>query len=138
MEMASAKSWMINACLSNVDEVCSDMSAWLMEQELASHRFPLELLVREGLNNAIIHGCQLNPSRQICCQLERVEDALLLKIEDDGAGFDWQTHLPNNDEETDHENGRGLQIYRLYSDFVGFNPRGNQVILIRLLKSKGK
>jgi serine/threonine-protein kinase RsbW len=133
----STKSWMIPACLTHVDLVCKEITAWLLELDLSEHLFAIELLAREALNNAILHGCDRDPSRRVYCEIKHVEDALLLKVEDDGPGFDWQDYVRKDIADDDHENGRGIQLYRLYADSVEFNPRGNQVMLLRLLERKG-
>jgi hypothetical protein len=57
-----------------------------------------------------------------------------LKVNDDGSGFNWRAHIGEDTVASDIEHGRGIKLYRFYSDSVEFNERGNQVILIRLLK----
>ena len=60
MNPAQTKTWLFAARLVNVDRICSEISAWLLEKDLSKHIFPLEMLTREAINNAIIHGCRLN------------------------------------------------------------------------------
>ena len=100
------------------------------------HLFPLELLAREALNNAIIHGCQTNPAMYVYAELQRDENNLQLTIRDEGAGFDWQAALQDTVFDENRENGRGLKLYRLYADRVEFNDRGNQVVLVRSLSNR--
>ena len=134
MSSVLAKSWTISACLSNVDIVCAQLAAWLKEQDLSMDLFAWELLAREALNNAILHGCKLDPALHVCCELQYTEMALKLKIQDEGIGFDWRSHLEKEIADEDLENGRGIPLYRLYADSVEFNLCGNQVLLTRLLK----
>lgn len=135
MAPAQIKTWSIFASLENADFICSDISTWLMELNISSHLFSIELLAREALNNAIIHGCQMNPAGKIYAELQHDENALRLKIRDDGAGFNWRESLQEDTADDEVENGRGLKLYRLYADQVEFNDSGNQVTLTRLLKS---
>ncbi len=136
MVPALVKAWVIYADLKNVDFICSEISAWLTEKKLSEHIFPLEILTREALNNAIIHGCQMDANRSVYAELQCDENALRLKVADDGSGFDWQGFLRNDTVNDDWESGRGLKLCELYADQVEFNERGNQVVLTRLLKNE--
>jgi serine/threonine-protein kinase RsbW len=138
VDVLPVKSWVINACLSEVDAVCKEIASWLLEQDLSEHWFPIELLTREALNNAIIHGSNLNPLHQIHYELQRSDDMLRLTIRDDGSGFDWRKWLRKEIVDDDCENGRGIQLYRLYAHSIEFNSCGNQVVLVRLLHCKGQ
>ena len=136
MTALQMKTWSISADLANVNLICSDISIWLAEQNLTGHLFPLELLAREALNNAIMHGSQMNPALHVYTELRCDENNLQLTIRDEGAGFDWQGALQDTVFDDDRENGRGLKLYRLYADRVEFNDRGNQVVLIRSLRNR--
>ena len=124
------------ACLSSIDPVCDELALWLTEQGLSTELFPMELLLRESLNNAIMHGCRLDPARQVTCEVQNLENTLRLRIKDDGTGFDWQEHLQKEMVSDDNESGRGIQLFRLYADSVEFNPCGNQVTLVRRLRNE--
>ncbi|MBI5946243.1 MAG: ATP-binding protein [Chloroflexi bacterium] len=134
MNHIQIKTWSVFASLENVDLICADISAWMMELNLPGHIFALELLVREALNNAIIHGSLMNPDRKVFAELQCDMDALRFKVRDAGAGFDWQATLERIIDDK-RENGRGLKLYQLYADQVEFNERGNQVTLTRLFKN---
>ncbi len=138
MQKPCVKTWEIAARLENVDRVCCELSNWLEEQGLLEHLFPLELLAREGLNNAILHGCALNPAHQVHCEIQLNPAALRFKVSDPGPGFDWQARIRRGLAAKEAETGRGIQFYFLYADTVEFNSRGNQVTLTRQIKSEGK
>lgn len=133
MNHIQIKTWNVFASLENVDLICADISAWMMELNLSGHIFALELLVREALNNAIIHGSLMNLEKKVFAELQCDRNALCFKVRDDGAGFDWQAVLKRIIDEN-RENGRGLKLYQLYADQVEFNERGNQVTLTRWFK----
>ena len=52
--------------------------------------FAAELLVREALTNAVVHGCHSDPGKQVRCRLRLKGRRLLIAVEDDGEGFDWR------------------------------------------------
>jgi len=93
-----------------------------------AHAFGAELLLREALNNALVHGCRQDPSRRIRCVLRLGDGRLTIAVEDDGVGFDWRAAAgrPTDDGKT---SGRGMEILRTYSTRVRFNSRGNAVTI---------
>ena len=126
------KTWVIPARLEQIDLICSELRRWLTEQNMQAHQFGFELLLREALNNAILHGCKLNPDRHVEIEFSRKGSELKITINDDGSGFDWRSLIQRDLVETERENGRGLKLYQLYSDHFEFNDPGNQVTLVRL------
>jgi anti-sigma regulatory factor (Ser/Thr protein kinase) len=94
--------------------------------------FPAELLLREALTNAVVHGCQADPRRQVRCTLRLKDRRLLIVVEDDGAGFDWLAARSNLSNLPDCS-GRGLEILRKYANHVRYNSRGNVVAMIKRL-----
>lgn len=129
------KTWAMYASLENVDHICADISAWMLELNLAEHIFSLEILAREALNNAVIHGSQMDPVKRIYVELLCDEQSLRLKVRDDGPGFNWKAVLEREIVDDAKESGRGLKLYQYYADPVEFNESGNQIILTRKLKS---
>ncbi len=138
MNEVPIKTWTVPADLENVNRICSEISAWLTEHDLSDHFFPLELLVREAFNNAVIHGSQMDSSRTVRMEFSRDGDHFSLKVQDDGPGFDWESLLQTDMVGVINEHGRGLTLYQLYADQVKFNEKGNQVILIRHINDKTK
>jgi anti-sigma regulatory factor (Ser/Thr protein kinase) len=115
-----------------VDAFCRETRAFLRGKGLASDVFPVEMLLRESLNNAMIHG-NCSDSRK-CIRAEvRIEgDWILLNVSDEGDGFSCEEAMkrPSNPEAT---GGRGLEIYSLYAQRISFNSKGNQVCLWRAI-----
>lgn len=133
MKPAGQRQWTIPATLDEVDEICLQMSAWLKVNNLEEHIFPMQVLVRESLNNAVLHGAGLNPAKNIQCKLWFTKNMLHLLIIDDGPGFDWQAAMQNKLAAGEEEHGRGVWLYHLYADLIKFNACGNQVKLSRRL-----
>ncbi len=120
----------IPATSAAIDDLCIRARAWLVENGLDRDWFATEMLLRESLNNAVIHGSGNDPILHVNCELRCKCGWLSILVEDGGSGFDWacrQKHYARAEE----KGGRGLQIYRLYADKVVFNGRGNRVLLRR-------
>lgn len=120
----------ISANPAAVDALCARADAWLVESGLGAESFAVAMLLRESLNNSMLHGSGGNPDAHIRCHLQRGRLWLNIMVEDDGPGFDWASRLECR-AGIDDCHGRGLEIYRLYADEVDFNRRGNRVRLRR-------
>lgn len=95
-------------------------------------RFVVELLLREALNNAVVHGCHGDPRKQVRCLLRLGERRLLIAVEHDGDGFDWRAARARAAELSDCS-GRGIEILRKYASHVRYNERGNAVAIVKRL-----
>jgi serine/threonine-protein kinase RsbW len=121
------------ASVAAIDGACATAMALLTEHGLDEHAFAVELLLREALTNAIIHGSKSDPSRTVRLSFAIGRDWAVLKVEDDGPGFDWRTRTATSvDDEATH--GRGVSIFCLYADHVAFNRRGNRLVLLRRIR----
>ncbi|MGA2849361.1 MAG: ATP-binding protein [Terracidiphilus sp.] len=100
--------------------------------------FPVELLARECLNNAVIHGNQYAADKSIVVRLWLGRRWIHLEVCDEGPGFEWREACRKK-ADTTRSSGRGLQFYALYAERVCFNRRGNQITLwISKKKRSGK
>jgi serine/threonine-protein kinase RsbW len=122
-------SWKYPASLDNVEKVCTSALAALEEYSLQiKELFSIELLLRESLNNAVIHGCHENPLLSFSCSLMITDQAVVIEVADEGPGFDWRGKLQAKPVNLD-ETGRGLLIYDIYANSVKFNESGNCITL---------
>jgi anti-sigma regulatory factor (Ser/Thr protein kinase) len=92
--------------------------------------FAAELLVREAVTNAVIHGCHADPGKRVRCYLRLKGRRLLIAIEDDGDGFDWRAAWSNPAPHSDCS-GRGIEILRKYANRVRYSTRGNLVTILK-------
>ena len=92
--------------------------------------FAAELLLREALTNAVVHGSQASPERLVRCGLRMRGNRLLIAIEDGGNGFDWRA-IRFREADLSACSGRGMQILRTYATRVRFNAKGNAVAIIK-------
>lgn len=86
----------------------------------------MELLAREALNNAILHGNRNRPGKTARLDLRLGRRWMRMQVEDEGDGFNWRAvrfRVPDNSDTS----GRGLSIISLYADRVSFNRSGNQI-----------
>jgi serine/threonine-protein kinase RsbW len=128
--------WKFPATLQYVELVCSAVAQSAANFPLkAQDRFAIDLLTREALNNAVIHGCHQDPRLSFSCHLIISAQEVVIDVLDEGTGFDWQ-HTPAFPPNKTDETGRGLAIYAIYAHAVKFNDAGNGVTLTRILDAQ--
>ena len=118
-----------------LDGVAQEVRDFLEEHGLAAEAFPLELISREAVCNAAIHGSGLSPSRLVRYELDLGDGWASITVEDGGEGWDWKSQccsLPSESEEA----GRGLFIIQSYSDSVEFNEKGNRICIRKVLTGR--
>jgi len=104
-------------------------------------RFHIAMAVREAAINAVLHGNEYDPTRQIDVSLENTGADLVFKIADQGHGFN-PDHLPDPlaQENLLRGTGRGIFLIRSLMDEVHFrqlNP-GTELTLIKHLGRRGE
>ncbi len=95
----------------------------------------IELAMREALANAIIHGNQQDPNKNVAvrcfCQPDR---GMLLVVDDEGSGYDpAKVPNPTNAECLMETHGRGLFLMRRLMDRVRVSRKGTRVTLVKRL-----
>jgi len=122
------------ARLETVDRVCKQVEAMLKQKGLEQDIFDVQLLIREVLNNCVIHGCGMDPDKDVYMECLLGGDSICIQVEDPGEGFDWKETLNSCLPEDTCINGRGLDIVCLYADSVEFNQKGNRVQVKKRLR----
>jgi serine/threonine-protein kinase RsbW len=120
----------IRSVASEVDELCRDARELIVSAGHSEEIFSVELLLRESLNNAMIHGNGSDEAKRIWAKVRVGKKWILLSVADEGGGFDCRTIL-NRVPDAEATCGRGLLIYSLYANRVFFNGKGNHVCLWR-------
>lgn len=82
----------------------------------------------EAVNNAIIHGNECDPNKEVTVSYRREGNKLIFTVTDTGGGFDFN-NLPDP---TDPENlekltGRGVFLMSQLSDLLVFSDSGSSV-----------
>lgn len=101
------------------------------EYDISQEKFiDIKLSILEAVNNAIIHGNQLDAEKKVVISEERKNDYLSVQIQDQGEGFDPASLKdPTASENILLPGGRGVHLMRHLTDELAYKNNGNSVIL---------
>jgi anti-sigma regulatory factor (Ser/Thr protein kinase) len=122
------------SALAQVDMAVQTLMAFVRQHRVPCRPFDLELVLREGLTNAVTHGNHLDPTRRVQCAIQVRPAELCMTITDEGEGFAWHekiTQMPPGDVLS----GRGLWLMQLYGFQVHYNATGNVLVLTKSLSN---
>lgn len=94
----------------------------------------VDVAVREALANAIKHGNAQNPSKQVRVDLAVEGEELVIRVEDEGGGFDpAQLGDPLAPENLLRPNGRGIFYMKSFMDEIQYSagPGGGTMVTLR-------
>jgi serine/threonine-protein kinase RsbW len=94
----------------------------------------VDLAVREAVANAIKHGNAQNPSKQVHVDLAVEGEDVVIRVEDEGVGFDLaQVGDPLARENLLKTNGRGILFMEKFMDEIqyGAGPGGGTMVTLR-------
>jgi len=99
-------------------------------------QFHIAMAAREAAVNAVLHGNEYDPAKQLTASFENTGEALVIKVTDQGKGLDPAT-LPDPlaPENLLRGTGRGIFLIRSFMDEVHFrqlNP-GTELTLVKHL-----
>lgn len=122
----------IPAKLSSIDTLCPELLAVLADNNTGkpacNNVFMLELMFREALDNAVIHGCKSDPREHVDVTARVTADRITICISDGGEGFDWRKRMLAVHDPLS-TSGLGIPIMMKYSSRLRYNRRGNRLIL---------
>lgn len=98
------------------------------EHDIPLSDFDLNLVCREALNNAVIHGNKRQRNKLVCVELSIEEMIFMMTFKDEGQGFDWRKAL-NKEFVGFQENGMGMKIICDKGFIPQFNEEGNILFL---------
>ena len=110
-------------------------------RRVAEHAFParvcrlnVPVALTEALSNAILRGNHEDLSKGVRIRATIDEQALILEVEDEGAGFDLDACLvdPNGEGNLFREDGRGLFLMCSLMDRVEQIPERTNVVRLTL------
>lgn len=112
----------------------SPVVGWVMrlvgELEFAAGKeFEIEMALREALANAILHGCNADPTKKIDCSVSGDRSqGILIVVRDPGTGFD-PASLPSatDDSNLHSEHGRGILLINKLMDEVKHECNGTVI-----------
>lgn len=115
--------------LSAIEPLCGEIR-WLLETRGLGHmQFAVEILARECLNNAILHGNQGLAKSAVQFAMRIGKRTICLRVADQGPGFDWRRRQRGRLPADSAVTGRGLLVDSIYARRIAFNRQGNQVTL---------
>lgn len=94
----------------------------------------VDVAVREAVANAIKHGNAQDPGKQVHVDLLRDGDDLVIRVEDEGIGFDpAELRDPLAPENLLKPNGRGIFYMKSFMDEIHYGPRpgGGTIVTLR-------
>ena len=98
----------------------------------------VEIAINEALTNAVTHGNQENPEKQVhvACRCS-MDGELLITVRDEGEGFDSRAVPdPTEAQKLLLTHGRGLYIMRTLMDEVSFEENGTVVLIRKRMKPR--
>lgn len=98
------------------------------------NRHWIDVAVREAVANAIKHGNLQDPGKQVQVDLSVEGDSLVIRVQDEGVGFDpADLEDPLAPENLLKPNGRGIFYMKSFMDDIqyGVRPGGGTVVTLR-------
>lgn len=115
--------------VSAIDPVCEQIRGLLARRHLEAMEFAVEILARECLNNAILHGNRGVAGARVNFGMRIGRRLICLRVTDEGPGYNWRRVSRHGLPADTAVEGRGLMVASLYARRIAFNRRGNQVTL---------
>jgi serine/threonine-protein kinase RsbW len=133
---ASGRVWAGTATVRTVSDITPVLQ--ILHDALQRNNFHAEeidsirLAVHEAIRNALKHGHQDDPGKQVRIRYLINHVGLLTQVEDEGPGFrpEWILQ-PRQPERQDRSQGRGLRLMLQHMSEVRYNPSGNCVTLVK-------
>lgn len=90
----------------------------------------LLVALTEAVNNAIVHGNQSNPNKNIEVTFKVQNNILQFSIKDEGIGFDFN-NLPDPTDPAmiEKPNGRGIFLMKHLCDKFSIEEKGTKVVM---------
>ncbi|MBF0102245.1 MAG: ATP-binding protein [Desulfobacterales bacterium] len=121
-----------SSTLDNIDKANAETKKFLIELGLEEQLFPICLVMREGLTNAVKHGHRFDFEKIVHYSLLFNNESIVMEILDQGEGFDWRA-AQEKEPSPDKDHGRGIPIMKEYFSKVSYNSKGNHVIITKHL-----
>jgi serine/threonine-protein kinase RsbW len=121
---------MLAADVSTISPVVTWVMYLVSEMEYgAGKEFEIEMALREALANAVLHGCNADPSKRIECSVTCDENrGILIVVRDPGNGFDpAKLPRPTDEQNIFSDHGRGIYLINMLMDEVQFERNGAEI-----------
>ncbi len=123
----------VGSSLAASEGVCHLIMAMLEESGFGKEDvFAVHLALEEAFINAIRHGNEMDPDKEVEVSYSVDSEKFEVWIEDEGAGFDPRSVPdPRCGDNIYKPSGRGLLLMRSYMDVVEYDERGSRVHMVR-------
>ena len=104
------------------------------------NEYEVELALREALANAIVHGCNNDPSKKVeCCVVCTESSDIVIVVRDPGQGF-VAGNVPNplSAENLHSTHGRGIYLINQLMDKVSFERNGAEIRMRKAVAASGE
>ena len=136
------RSFRLSSTMESVGEVEAAADKLAAEAGLdEDERFHVTMAVREAAVNAVLHGNEYDPAREIAVGFENTGKALIITIADEGKGFTPESVPdPLAEENLLRGTGRGIFLIRSLMDEVHFRQLhpGTELTLVKHLAAAGE
>ena len=133
MVEATSRNLVVPSRLSEVPKVQETILAQVEQAGYSREAvFAIRLALDEAVSNAIRHGNDCDPDKQVRVRYRIDPEQVHIDVCDEGTGFKPQCLPdPTLDENLCRPCGRGVMLMRAYMTEVYFSPEGNCVTLIK-------
>lgn len=128
-----ARKLVLQSRLEEVSRVEDAIIAAAQDHDYNGHdQFAIKLALEEALANAIKHGNQSDPDKQVVVEFKVDARQFAITVSDEGAGFNPAgVPDPTLDENLEKPFGRGVMLMNTYMNHVSYSPKGNTVTMVR-------
>ncbi|MDZ7658422.1 ATP-binding protein [Fodinibius sp.] len=122
--------------MERLEPFIKELKQWADIDDEDSSRIMLAL--SEAVNNAIMHGNNENPEKQVVVlsTFDEENEILTISVEDEGEGFDpEEIPDPLKEENLLNESGRGVYLIKQYADELQFSKGGSKATIFFQLDS---
>ncbi len=122
----------VSSTILEADAVITEIGSYIQKEANLDPGFywKIHTCFYEALLNAVVHGNKYNTQRKVYIEFRIVEGLIVIRIRDEGNGFDYN-HIPDpfDPENILKDFGRGITMVRTLADKVKFNEKGNEVTM---------
>lgn len=124
----------VQADVNSISTLVESILAITSEMECARGKeFEIETALREALANAMLHGCQGDPTKQVqCCVACDKDRGMIIVVRDPGNGFD-PSRIPSPvvGENVYSGHGRGIFLINQLMDRVWYERGGTELHMLK-------
>ncbi|GBG55477.1 serine-protein kinase RsbW [Sporomusaceae bacterium FL31] len=110
-----------------------------ISQTLGPHCATMVIAFNEAVNNAIKYG-KSNGKNIVTIKFNLLKGKrLVIRVKDNGTGFDLtKAYCDTSADQSLAESGRGIPLMKAIADYVTYNKRGNEVLLMKKISAVSK